>query len=337
MRILFLRFSSIGDILLTTPIVRSVAKQLPGAELHYFTKPAFAPLVAHNPHLMQVHRLEEPLAQQLKTLRALDFDFIVDLHKNLRSYRIRWALGAVPGSTFRKLNFRKWLLTQLKIDQMPNLHIVERYAEAIAPLGVALDEEGLELHLPPECHQRATDVLSAEGLGRGSNEFIVLALGARHFTKQYPEELSIRLLKALGKPVVLLGGPDDHPKGATIARELPGHLTCSNLAGELSLLESAAVLAQAQYVLTPDTGLMHIAAAFNKRVYSIWGNTVPALGMYPYRTDFVAFEASGLPCRPCHKLGHPACPKGHFKCMRLQEPEAMAAAITYREKQLATQ
>ena len=91
-----------------------------------------------------------------------------------------------------------------------------------------------------------------------------------------------------------------------------------NGCGRYSLHQSASLLRQAAFVVSHDTGLMHIAAAFGQRIYSIWGNTVPEFGMYPFRTEYEALEVPGLPCRPCSKIGFAQCPQGHFRCMRAQ-------------------
>jgi ADP-heptose:LPS heptosyltransferase len=136
----------------------------------------------------------------------------------------------------------------------------------------------------------------------------------------------------LNQPVLLLGGPEDKAKGEAIALEA-GTLV-HNACGQLNINQSASLVEQARAVITHDTGLMHIAAAFRKRIVSIWGNTVPALGMYPYYPvgyDHLSSiqEVTGLRCRPCSKLGYPSCPRKHFRCMNEISEETIAGLLSF--------
>jgi ADP-heptose:LPS heptosyltransferase len=149
--------------------------------------------------------------------------------------------------------------------------------------------------------------------------YAVYAIGGQHYTKKFPLERMIELCDKISKPIVLLGGKEDVGNGEKI-REFfeanPGKKTkIYNACGKFNLNQSASIVKHAQYVFTHDTGLMHIAAAFKKEIFSIWGNTIPLFGMYPYRTRFTVLENNNLSCRPCSKIGYEKCPKGHFKCM----------------------
>ncbi len=322
MKVLLIRFSSIGDVLLTTPVVRALERQL-GARVHYLTKAAYAPLLAHNPHLERLWLLEDDLSALLPRLRAERFDFVADLHKNLRSFRVRWGLG-VRGRSFPKLNWEKWLLVNFKVDRLPSVHIVERYFEAVKPLGARPDGEGLDFFFPPDWE---TDGWYLAGL-TPAEPYLVFAIGAAHATKRLPLEESIQLCKRLPGPVVLLGGKDVAATGKALSEACPEKVI--DRCGQTSLPESAALLRDARKVIAHDSGMMHLAAALRTEVISIWGNTVPAFGMTPYfgarpHTSHL-FEVQGLPCRPCSKLGFARCPKGHFRCMRLQDLDAIARA-----------
>lgn len=307
MKILLIRLSSIGDIVLTSPVLRCLAMQT-GAEIHYLTKKAFAPIVEANPHVHRVWHYEKGMAA---LLRAERFDYVIDLHKNLRTLRLRWALGCKAFS-FPKLNWQKWILVRFKINRMPDLHIVDRYFESVKALGVQNDGAGLDYFIPDD--QR---VQPAELDARLAQPYIALVLGAAHATKALPIEQLRRLCTLLQQPVALIGGKEEMEKAAELAG-LGEHLV--PLCGKLSLHQSASVVQQAQCVITGDTGMMHIAAAFRQRIVSIWGNTVPAFGMYPYyptgidRNTYI--QNNNLSCRPCSKIGFSACPKGHFRCMR---------------------
>ncbi|MBF9219887.1 glycosyltransferase family 9 protein [Hymenobacter ruricola] len=340
MKILVLRFSSIGDIVLTTPVVRALARQVPGAEVHFATKPAYRGLLEPNPYITKVHCLTGSLGELVRTLKAEQFDYIVDLHNNLRTRLLKLRLG-VPNHSFDKLNFQKWLLVNFKIDRLPRVHIVQRYLEAAAPLGVQDDRKGLDYFIPAS--QEVDLATLPAPFQRG---YVAVAIGAQHATKRLPVEKLIELCARLARPVVLLGGPEDESIGHVIEQAFeteavtaettstvpdspyyfpsksPGfqvpRTLIHNGCGRYSLHQSASLLRQAQFVVSHDTGLMHIAAAFGKEIFSVWGNTVPAFGMYPYKTEFKVLEVPDLPCRPCSKIGFEKCPQGHFKCMRDQ-------------------
>ncbi len=324
-KILILRFSSIGDIVLTTPVIRTLKAQLPEAEIHYATKAQFKSILSANPYIHKLHLLEDSDRQLIAQLKQEKFDYIIDLHHNLRTLRIKWALG-VKAYSFRKLNFEKWLLVNFKINRLPNVHIVDRYLETVAPLGVQNDSLGLDYFIPetdevdltwlPETHQR---------------KYVVVAVGGQHYTKKLPTKRLIELCDRIQQPIILLGGKEDVAVGNEIEKfferrtenapyeeglsQLGKKGVIFNGCGKFSLNQSASLVRRAYAVFTHDTGIMHIAAAFKRRIFSVWGNTTPYFGMYPYRTQFTVFENNNLKCRPCSKIGHSQCPKGHFKCM----------------------
>ncbi|MCI1186584.1 glycosyltransferase family 9 protein [Hymenobacter sp. DH14] len=329
MKILVLRFSSIGDIVLTTPVVRALAQQVPGAAVHFATKPGYRGLLDANPHVAKVHVLSGSLGELVQELKAERFDYIVDLHNNLRTHLIKLRLG-VKSTSFDKLNWQKWLLVNFKINRLPDVHIVQRYLAAGAALGIKDDGLGLDYFIP--AGQEVALATLPAGFQRG---YVAVAIGAQHATKRLPLEKLVELCQNLApRPIILLGGPED----AAVAEAIMAAATSSisrqketkspspqvpkspiyNGCGRYSLHQSASLLRQASFVVSHDTGLMHIAAAFGKRTYSVWGNTVPEFGMYPYRTEFENLEVPGLSCRPCSKIGFAKCPQGHFKCMREQ-------------------
>ncbi|GAB2960191.1 glycosyltransferase family 9 protein [Hymenobacter coalescens] len=341
MKILVLRFSSIGDIVLTTPVVRALKQQVPGAVVHYCTKPAYRGLLEANPYVDRVHCLTGTLGELVRELQQERFDFVVDLHHNLRTLLIKLRLGR-PGASFDKLNWQKWLMVNLKLDVLPRKHIVERYLAAAAPLGVHDDGKGLDYFIPASQEVNVAEALPA-AFQRG---YVAFAIGAQHATKRLPVERIIELCGQLRRPVVLLGGPEDESTGhvvelhfahAPTSEEPPGITPAElsprahyfdknalpatqtliyNACGRFSLHQSASLVRQAQLVVSHDTGLMHIAAAFRKEIFSVWGNTIPEFGMYPFRTEFRVLEVEGLSCRPCSKIGYAKCPQGHFRCMR---------------------
>ncbi|GAB3567450.1 glycosyltransferase family 9 protein [Spirosoma luteolum] len=308
-KILVLRFSSIGDIVLTTPVVRCLKQQLPGAEVHFCTKRSYQTLVEHNPYIDKVHYLDGGLADLLKQLRPERFDYIIDLHNNLRTRMIKLGLMGVRSYSFDKLNLRKFMYVRWKVNAMPDVHIVDRYLATVRPLGVLNDERGLDYFIPYK-DQIETDWLPASH----QRDYIAYAIGGQHATKKLPVPRMIELCRKIDYPIVLLGGREDREAGDAIAQAL-GTGLIYNACGQYNLNQSAALLQRARLVFSHDTGLMHIAAALKKKVYSIWGNTTPQLGMYPYKTAFEVLEKKGLACRPCSKIGFDACPLKHFRCM----------------------
>lgn len=308
MKVLLLRFSSIGDIVLTTPVIRTVKTQVDNAEVHFATKAGYKAILESNPYIDKVHCLEDDLRKLINQLRKEKFDFIIDLHNNLRTRIIKLALGA-KSSSFDKLNYEKWLMVNFKINKLPHLHIVERYLAAAAPLGVKNDSLGLDYFIPDK-DQVPVDWLPEEM----RSGYVVYAIGGQHFTKKLPVERMIELCDKINRPIILLGGKEDLGNG-DIVRERVTRSFIYNACGKFNLNQSASIVKQANYVFSHDTGLMHIAAAFRKEIFSIWGNTIPLFGMYPYRTRFSVLENNKLDCRPCSKIGYDKCPKGHFRCM----------------------
>ncbi len=318
-KFLIIRFSSIGDIVLTTPVIRCLKQQVPGAEVHVLTKPAFKQVLEHNPYIDQLHLLDKPLLIKALELKSLRFECIIDLHNNLRTRILKGILDSTAYS-FNKLNIEKSILVKLKHNTLPTEHIVDRYMDTVAPLGVLNDGQGLDYFLP--------DGITIPNALPSS--YIAFAIGAQHATKRLPNPKIIDICKQTKATIVLLGGKEDSSNGEQIARESGAHVI--NLCGQLSLAQSALVVKQATTVITHDTGLMHIAAAFKKPIVSVWGNTVPEFGMTAYygNTEVRSWkmEVRNLSCRPCSKIGFNNCPKGHFDCMQQQNTAAIALAAT---------
>lgn len=316
MKVLIIRLSSIGDIVLTTPICRCIKKQLPGTEIHYLVKNNFKSIVQSNPYIYKVHVLHNDLAQVTSDLERENFDYIIDLHHNLRTLTIKRALKRVKAFSFKKLNVHKWFFTALKINRMPDVHIVDRYFATIKHFGVINDGAGLDFFIPKSEQVADHDIPAAQSLG-----FIGIVIGAAHNTKKLPLHKLVEICEKIDYPIILLGGPEDKENGEKICSIDP--VKIYNSCGKFSLNESADLVRRARLIITHDTGLMHIAAAFKKRIISVWGNTVPAFGMTPYSGHSIQanaiMEVNNLWCRPCSKIGYAKCPLGHFKCMNKQD------------------
>jgi ADP-heptose:LPS heptosyltransferase len=316
-KFLIIRFSSIGDIVLTTPVVRCLRKKYPNAAIHYLTKKQFGSIIDSNPYVDKVILLKDDINETIAELLEENYDCIIDLHHNLRTLRIKQAVKKVPFHSFNKLNIEKWIFTNFKIKLMPHKHIVDRYMETVHGLGVVNDGAGLDYFIPENDEVKESDIPFSHLHG-----YVAIAIGAAHNTKKLPVEKLKALAEKIGYPVILLGGKDDFLNGEKIAESDP--VKIYNACGKFSLNESADLVRRAQLVISHDTGLMHIAAAFKKNILSVWGNTVPSFGMTPYQTQYEVFQVNKLWCRPCSKTGFDKCPLGHFKCMNNQSIDAIA-------------
>ena len=393
-KILVIRFSSIGDIVLTTPVIRCLKKQIQDAEIHVLTKKKFANLYKTNPYINKVYEYDDSLKKNIEELKIENYDYVVDLQKNKRSVRVTRALGR-PHASFPKLNFRKFLLSTFKINIMPDVHIVDRYFKAVEKLNVRNDFYGLDFFISDK-----NDFPISELPEEFQNGYYAFVIGGTYKTKILPPVKIAEVLKKINKPVILLGGPDDVERAEEIISLVNGQRITDNvdinsqiqkdfqvfrfsdsqiqkdsqvfrfsdsqiqkdsqifrfsdsqtqkdsqifrfsdsqilnLVGKINLEQSASIVKNADSVLTNDTGLMHIAAAFHKNIVSVWGNTVPELGMYPYLPKEPEkchiIECKDVRCRPCSKLGFKECPKKHFRCMMEIDTDRVAESIILKK------
>jgi heptosyltransferase-2 len=327
LRILCVRFSSIGDVLLTTPLVRALHRRHPEAELYFVTKRAMAPLVVENPHLTNVFALgpDEPLGDFAQRLRALGPTHGLDLHGSLRSTALRWLVPA-RWSGYSKRKLARTTLISTKINLYgKHVPVPERYFEAAHAAGLDVEPDGgpPEFYLTPAARAHMTHWLAEIGLDR--KPFAALAPGAAHATKRWPiahwRGLSDRL-RQLGLGIVVVGGPQDR----VLADELGGSADIANAAGEFSLQETGACLARATVAVSGDTGVMHMATGVGTRVVALFGPTVEPFGFYPYTKRAVVLEQD-LACRPCSAMGTERCPLGHHRCLADVLPDQVAAAV----------
>lgn len=299
--------------MLTTPVVRCLRNQFPDAEIHFLTKQSFKGIVASNPYINKIHLLGDSFELMLHELKTEEYNYIIDLHHNLRTLRIKRFLKGVKSFSFNKLNVEKYIYTNLKINMLPKKHIVDRNLETVASLGVVNDGKGLDYFIPEQDKISNNDIPASHQFG-----YIAIVIGAALATKKMPLHKLKELCTAITYPIILLGGKEDADDGQAIAAA--DDIKIYNACGKFNLNESADIVNGSKLVITHDTGLMHIAAALQKPIISIWGNTVPSFGMYPYygklsAQHFDVVQVNKLWCRPCSKIGYAKCPKGHFKCM----------------------
>lgn len=303
LKILVVRFSSIGDIVLTTPVVRALKKQL-NAEVHFLTKSSFTSLLINNPYVDVVYQIDKSVNEVSSDLKNEKYDLVVDLHSNLRSAKLRNI-----GKKYVKYNkdtFKKFLFVKFSIDRLKSKHTVERYFDTVEKIGVKNDNEGLDFFLSKKDEIDLTVF---------PKSYITFAIGGMHFTKKLPTEKIISICQKRNETAVLIGGPEDFETGKIIENNCDNVI---NTCGKYNINESAFIVNNSDLLITHDTGMMHIAAALGKEIFSIFGGTHPNLGFTPYmpNSENRIIQIENLDCRPCHRYGKSKCPKGHFKCMQ---------------------
>jgi ADP-heptose:LPS heptosyltransferase len=325
MRLLFIRFSSIGDIVLTTPAVRCAKQQIPGVEIHFITKLAMKDLVDANPYIDQCHYLDGDIAETIGSLKQISFDYIIDLHHNIRSWKIKNALG-VTSFSYKKLSIRKLFLAKLHINLLPKTHVCDRYVDTLKHLGVANDGKGLDYFFPINNKFTAAFLPTSHRAG-----FIAFVIGASYANKKMPVVKWIQLAKQLNRPIVLVGGKEDIADAQIITQSNTSSIY--NACGKYNLQESASIIQMANVVVSHDTGFLHVAAALKKPTITIWGATSPALqfeAYYPNNSSIHHYNSivPHLSCQPCSKQGDNHCPQGHFACMQLQDVDVIASKVS---------
>lgn len=303
--------------------MRSVKQQL-GHKVHFITKTKFGALVDHNSYIDRVWTIDSEITEIVDKLKEEKFDLIIDLHKNLRSKRLIYSLGA-KAINFDKLNVQKWLRVHTPINVLPEKHLIDRYYDALQRIEVRNDGQGMDFFYDTDWNE------ICQKIELYSEPDIVIVLGATYPTKRVPEHIIQGILEHFKeRKIVLLGGPDVTTEAENLKLNHPEII---NGVGKLSLQESATVIDHSSCVVTGDTGMMHIAAALKKPIVSIWGGTHKDLGMYPYYgTAYpdknISIVNNEISCSPCSKIGKQKCPKGHFKCMLDLNPERVIQAIS---------
>ena len=315
-KILIIRFSSIGDIVLASPVFRCVKKQLADTEVHFLTKLSYKIVTATNPYIDKFFYYDDNLEELIVKLKAENYDHVIDLHNNIRSNKIKRVLGRET-HTIEKLTLNKFLLTQLNIDVMPDRHITQRSLDTVLPLGVKDDGGGLDYFIAPQYELKPDDIPTGHLAG-----YIVIVIGATYFTKRFPVPKIIELCSKINHPVILLGGKEDVLIGQIITDHDP--IKIYNACGKFNISESADIIKKAKLVISNDTGMQYIACALKRPVIALWGGTSPDLDVEPYYgKNFISHQQKpiyenvvlNLKCQPCSKYGLNKCPLDHFNCM----------------------
>ncbi len=361
-KILIIRFSSLGDVVLATPLIRWLRQHFPEAELDFLVRQEYAELLHHNPGIDQLIEFDvkpgfNSLRKLKNRLKSSNYDVVLDIHNNLRSRYLCLGMASFFSGTrilrIRKQQFIRLLLVKFKINLYRRLYgrvipVWEKYLRTAKPL-VGKMETGDSLPGDTNPSGRRTGqtgrleiLLSDEAVNRAekikedllkNKPYITLAPGAKHFTKRWPAEYYSELIKRIFQETkieaVLIGGDDDVEVSENILKGFDDEAVMS-LVGQLSIQETAAVIKGSSLLITNDSGLMHVADALAVPLIAIFGSTVEELGFFPGGPEAIVIQNSGLYCRPCSHIGRSHCPKTHFRCMQEITPEIVWQTV--REK-----
>lgn len=332
--ILIVRLSAIGDILLTTPLVRALRLRHPQAEITFVTRPSYRPLLEHNPRISRVVGWEpregsRALAEALGGPGALKrFTHRLDLQDNLRTRRLRWRLGGRWRTYPHHRVARSLLIRTRKNRYRDRRPVPERYFDAARGLDVAPDGGTLEIFLA-----RGSIDTAERFLQTLTRQVMAVAPGASQRTKRWPIHHWIALSRRLieqGNDVVVLGGDMDRETADAMVSAIgpaedSGTGRIASAAG-LDLPATAALLRKCRALVAGDTGQMHLATAVGTPVVALFGPTVEAFGFFPYRAKATVLQLD-LACRPCSAQGSPACPLKHHRCLQDLQPDLVLEAL----------
>ncbi|MEO6455871.1 MAG: glycosyltransferase family 9 protein [Ginsengibacter sp.] len=329
MKFLIIRFSSIGDIVLASPVMRCLKKQVPSSEIHFLTKLSFKMVTASNPYIDKFFYYDTELDKVIDELQKENFDYVIDLHNNFRSNKVKRSLKK-KSFTIDKLTIEKFFLTKLHLNFMPGKHITKRSLETVKSFGVKDDGLGLDYFIPDTDRVPEKDLPFSHLAG-----YIAIVIGASYKTKKLPVHKLKELCSKIRFPVILIGGKQDFEEGKMVSGTDP--IKIYNACGKFNLNQSADLARRSMLVISNDTGLQYIASAFKKPTLAIWGSTSPKLDVEPfYGDEFVKkykhkiYEniiVPGLWCQPCSKYGRKKCPLGHFNCMEKQDVDLIVKKV----------
>lgn len=317
-KVLVIRLSSIGDIVLTSAVLRSIKHQT-NATIDYLTKEKYRHVIKNNPHVQKVFTINDII----DNYESKNYDLIIDLQKNFKSIFLSLLLKKTNTKyvSYNKENIKKWLLINYNKNFINKAHLVDRYFHRLKKYNILNDEEGLDYFIP-------SIVKKSSYLKKIPFEKIFFAwvLGGTYKYKRLSKEQIKSVCSKISVPIFFLGGNLEKETGDEICKSLHKS-NMYNLCGLLSLDESAYVLKKSSVVLTNDTGLMHIASAFKKKIISFWGCTKPSLGMYPYKSHPKSIQiVNKLGKYPCSKLGN-KCRQTENGCVNNISVEEILIAI----------
>lgn len=321
MKILIIRFSSLGDIILTSTFQRVIRENYPNATIHFLTKKEFCEVLQYSPYIDKVLTIEKnstfkELAKFKSTIisEQNNYDIVFDLHNSLRSRYFRMGLASQTFS-LKKPTVKKKMLVKFKKNLFTKITpINELYLETAKELNVKIRNCKTEFFLGN----------TKPFLAKNDEITIGIAPGAKHFTKrwlpQYYSALAKLLIERKQVKIIIFGSKEEQELCNMISAAIP--FTTINLAGKLNILETAATMQVCNAMVCNDSALMHAANALEIPVVAIFGSTVKEFGFFPSNAlnqackEIVRVaEVENLSCRPCTTIGRAECPKAHFKCM----------------------
>jgi len=333
-KILIIRLSSIGDILLTTPLIRLLKQKLPDSRIDFVIKKEFVELLAYHPGIHYVyffdkHNKSNTLKEIRQQIRNEKYDLIIDLHKNFRSYYLTIFNRAKQTLRYKKDVFCRFFLVKFKLNFYTKIVPISlRYLACLKSLQISYDDKGLELFFNDDITAKILDKYN-KFLNIPGTYVIGIVPGAKHATKRWiPEEFSSiikYLVEKRKSKIIIFGSKADQDIVASLNVEKYQYVL--DTTGRLSILEAGVLMSQCDLVVTNDSGLMHLASALKKKVVAIFGSTTEELGFFPYATEHIVVQNTGLNCRPCSHIGREKCPKGHFKCMKEITAELVIEAV----------
>ena len=318
-----IRLSSLGDIILSFPLLKKLKEKFPEAEIHFLTKTNYEEIISLNPNIDKKIYLTAGLSGLRKQIKGGDYDLILDIHKNLRSVFVSYSNSAKI-RRYKKENFKKLLLVKFKLNLFKQ--IIPVYKKYLLTLAEYLEEKDYNFSVTNLHFDRNKNI---------SEKYIVISPSSRHFTKTYPKEKFVDYINKLNEVdtngsnelsspaeekephkvrIVLIG--DASEKDRSICDYIEKNCNnILNLCGKLNIKELLNVLYNCEYVICNDSAILHLSEAVGKKVIALFGSTVKEFGFFPQLSDSKVFENNNLNCRPCTHIGRESCPLGHFRCM----------------------
>ncbi len=336
---LVIRFSSIGDVVLASPLIRALRSRFPSSQIDFMVRKEYSELIRYNPNLNHTFEFDaqggfQELRRFKEIIRHEKYDLIIDIHNSLRSRYIRSFSGAKDIVVINKRIFARTILVRLKKNCYQDIvSIADRYIEPVGIYGIENDSQGLEVFIPDEIMNKVLRKMSSLKV-RTFEKVVGFCPSAKHATKRWPEErfieAGIQLVHELKAKIILFGGKSDTVVCTAIANGINKNSEeeyAVEYSDQFSLLETAAAMQFCDVIVTNDSGLMHIAAAMKKKIVAIFGPTVREFGFFPVGTKNIVIERKGLYCRPCSHIGRSICPEGHFRCMNEIQIDNVVHAI----------
>lgn len=302
-KILVVRLSSFGDIVLSFPLIKKLKEIFPGSEIHFLTKNNYREVAELNPNLNKIISFEGSLMNIRRTIKKEHYDLIIDIHKNFRSIVLSF-LNAGTVKRYTKENFKKFMLVKFKLNLFKE--VIPVYKKYMLTVSKFIKESGTE-------YSNTELVFDRERIYK--DDYVLVSPSSRHFTKTFPVIKFIAYINTQTNKKFIITG-DGSETDMIICRLIEAN--CSNvinLCGKLNINELANVIFYSDFVICNDSAILHLAEALGKKAVAVFGSTVKEFGFFPQLKQSKVLEIIDLKCRPCTHIGRENCPEGHFNCM----------------------